>query len=128
MRDWAVQYRSGKLPAATWGVVVDVPDDVAKADVWEALQAWSRWPHWTARQAAGSRISVARSNGRGISSTTTRIKWEELAPAERRISLAVDGDLQRQLTMQARRAGASLQTYCVELLAAGALAAEEASA
>lgn len=120
---WAVLYKTRGAPIVAWAVLEGVPADVKRDDVLGALEAWSRWPAWQARQAAGSQLTVQRETQWSAAlreqldtSAHTVMGWATLAPELRRLTVPLDGALYARVSRAARGQGVSLITYATAAL------------
>jgi len=119
---WRLRYLAPHAPASswrTWYVIDDVPRDVNRDGVTEALESWARWPSIAARAPLGSRLAVVAVDTQGpfMETGADHIPWSTLAPKSRRLTVEVDGITHARLTRAARVEGISLAQLVLRVLA-----------
>lgn len=116
-RVWLVVHVRGRSPVATWAAITDVPGNVRKAGVLEALESWPRWSSWQRRISPGSRVDV-RLSGRAAAPETLDaagvvvIPWATLDEARsRQVSIYLDAGVHAAARRAAADANLALREW-----------------
>jgi hypothetical protein len=118
---WALMYHpDGTGKGVPWVLVYDVPRGTLRDELLARFADWRKWDRWSSRAAIGSRLTVRRLRPADADklSGLPLFSWDELAPAEVRVSVPMPGALHAELRRRAARDGLALQVWVVEALAA----------
>jgi hypothetical protein len=119
---WLLMYHpDGTGKGVPWLLLHDVPRGTLRDELLSRLADWRKWDRWSSRAAIGSRFTVKRAKGIELSPAGREypaFSWDELAPAEVRVSVPMPGALHAELRRRAARDGLALQVWVVEALAA----------
>jgi hypothetical protein len=118
---WLLMYHpDGTGKGVPWLLLHDVPRGTLRDELLSRLADWRKWDRWSSRAAIGSRFTVRRVRGSEVpaESGVPLYSWDELAPAEVRVSVPMPGALHAELRRRAARDGLALQVWVVEALAA----------
>lgn len=128
MNRWAVVYTHGRQ-LEIWLTIANVPAEIGRAAVVEALEAWPRWKVLQSRIGMGGQLTVRRvGSGRGelpparlgageVPAGLEGVLWEKLAPQVRRLTAPIDSRLYAAVARAAAARGLSINQYAAEVLA-----------
>jgi len=121
LRSWLLVYKpAGTALRMPWLVVDDVPADLQRPDVLEALQLWRLWSRYAPLPGGTTTLLPAGKWGALDVSRATHVGWEALAPELRRVGLIFSPPDHALVTLAARQRGQSLAVWATQALAAAA--------